>query len=182
MMRQLFILTVFLAGLTPAAAQDWQIIRLQAESKHQGSKVWSGYFRGLNGRDYNAAQFYRPQREEFSAFGIVALDPHKKVSWLVPLAVDAGYDAKLFQAEPLAAIGFGAAVRTGPYSVVSLRADNLLVAGGRVSEQPCYDGFRRRYHCGTGTAWTDYQRSDVDRRGRLAVPALYARFVHRFSF
>lgn len=181
-MRALF--GLLLLCLTPAAAvaEDWTLLTLQADSRHQGSKVWSGYFRGPNGRDYNAAEFYRPTKPLFSATGVLALDADKPISWLVPLAVDAGYEARLYQAEPLAAIGFGTALRFGRTTAVSFRVDNLLVVGGKISEQPCYDGYRRRYHCGTGAAWTRFETSSNDRRGRLAVPMLRAKLTHRFSF
>ena len=57
------------------------------------------------------------------------------------IAVDAGYEAKLYQAAPLLSIGFGAAITLAPQSMLSMRIDNALRLGGTISEQPCYDGF-----------------------------------------
>jgi len=104
------------------------------------------------------------------------------VTWLLPIAFDAGYEAKLYQAAPLLSIGFGAAITLAPQSMLSLRIDNALRLGGTISEQPCYDGFRRQYHCGTGMAWVDYRQIDNDRRDGFAEPSLQVKYVERFSF
>ncbi|MBT7642844.1 MAG: hypothetical protein HN715_07640 [Rhodobiaceae bacterium] len=169
-------------------AQDWQLLQLSARSQHQGSKVWSGRFHGLNGTVYNATEFYQPTRPQFSASGLLALPRSRGLTWLVPISVDAGYSAKLYQARPLASLGFGAAVRLGPHSLVSFRVDNILVAGGKVSEQPCFDSFRRRFHCGSGLAWTEFETTRSAKRksgggaGQLGEPSLHAKWVHKFSF
>ena len=175
-------LALALVPATQAQAEDITLVSLKAQSEHLGSKVWSGKFRGLNGRDYNASEFYQSENPEFSATALLMLQPQQAVSWLLPISVDAGYQSKLYAAAPLASIGFGAAISLNRLSVLTVRADNLLVAGGAVSERPCYDGYRRRYHCGTGLAWTDFQRQDIDRRGNLAVPGLHIHYIRRFSF
>lgn len=183
-MMRIGVLIMVLLALPVGAvrAGDIALISLHGTNEHAGSKVWSGKFRAPNGRDYNAGEFYKSRKPEFSATGIFMLNGQKRVSFLLPVSLDAGYDAELYQAEPLASLGFGAAITLTRQSVLSLRVDNLFVAGGDVSEKPCYDGYRRRYHCGSGLAWTDFENIDIDQRGRLAVPAFYARYVARFSF
>ncbi len=167
-------------------AQDWQLLQLSARSQHQGSKVWSGRFHGLNGKLYNATEFYQPTRPQFSASALLAYPSLGALTWLVPISVDAGYSAKLYQARPLASLGFGAAVRLGAHSLASFRVDNILVAGGKVSEQPCFDSFRRRFHCGSGLAWTEFATTHSATKktgggaGQLSEPALHAKFVHKF--
>lgn len=180
-MRLLF-LTISLALLhtAPSRAGDVRLIHLEAANTHLASQVWRGVFRGLNGEDYNTRAFYKSQKPEFSASGIFLLNPKQRVSLLLPVALDAGYQATLYQAQPMFGLGIGAAISLSKYSVLSLKADNLLVAGGRVSERPCYDGYRRRFHCGSGQSWTDFQAGDSDRR--LTEPAFYARYIKRFSF
>lgn len=178
----LLILLLVSFARTPSWAGDIQLISLNGASTHVGSKVWSGKFRGLNGRDYNASEFYQSQNQEFSATGVFMLNSQKRISYLLPVSVDAGYKAQIYQAQSLASIGFGAAISIDSQSVLTLRVDNLLVIGGKISEQPCYDSYRRRYHCGTGSAWRDFERVDDDRRGSLAVPGFQARFIRRFSF
>ena len=173
---------------SPSRAQDWQLLHLSASSQHQGSKVWRGRFHGLNGQLYNATQFYQSTRPQFSANGLLARSGQGALTWLVPLSVDAGYSAKLYQASPLASLGFGAALRLGAHSLVSFRVDNIIVVGGKVSEQPCFDSFRRRFHCGSGLAWTEFEATNSAKdksgggAGQLNEPALHAKFIHKFSF
>lgn len=187
MMMRFLMTFIALIGFTSAKADelylaDWRILSLQAASEHNGSDVWSGKFTGLNGRNYDASVFYRPTNQPFSMKTVLAKDTAKAVTWILPIAVDAGYKARLYQADPLLTLGGGAALQVARHSMVSFRIDNILRLGGTVSEQPCYDGFRRQYHCGTGLAWRDYENSDIDRRGSLATPQIKMRFTHRFAF
>lgn len=186
------VLVSFLVALSPTSAQDyeqprkddshWQLLSLRAATEHAGSKVWNGKFTGLNGRKYDVSAFYKSGAPVFSAKAVLARKGHGSISWLVPLSVDNGYRAQLYQAEPLFSLGFGAAMRLAPQSMLSVRVDNALRLGGAVSEQPCYDGFRRQYHCGSGLAWTDYRSIGEDRRNAFALPTLNVKYVKRFSF
>ena len=163
-----------------------------------GSRVWSGNFTALNQRNYDTARFYEPTNQLFSAkmiFAKAATRPAnqranqranrrvtRRVTWLLPIALDAGYRAQLYQAAPLFSLGIGAAFALPEHTMVSIRAENLLRLGGGVSEQACYDGFRRQFHCGTGLAWTDYTRHGETRRDAIALPAIKIKFIKRFSF
>ena len=173
--------------LEGGAPEDWQLLSLKAESRHTASKVWPGKFTSLNGHSYNVQDFYQSNQPNFSARAIfkktaLSTRANRQVTWLLPIAVDAGYEAKLYQAAPLLSIGFGAAITLAPQSMLSMRIDNALRLGGTISEQPCYDGFRRQYHCGTGMAWIDYRQIDTDRRDGFAEPSLQVKYVERFSF
>jgi len=192
-LKQACLAALVLALLVPSAswARDWHLLHFQAQSQHQGSKVWDGRFFGLNGEAYNASEFYQSTRPQFSASGLLALPSQgapNKVTWLLPVSVDAGYSADLYQARPHLSLGFGAAIRLGRQTMASLRVDNMLVVGGQVSEQPCFDGFRRRYHCGSGLAWTEFETTRSARHktgggaGQLSQPSLAAKLVHKFSF
>ena len=161
---------------------DWQLLSLQATSEHNGSDVWSGKFTGLNGRNYNTESFYTPTNQPFSAKAVFARIGNAALTWILPLGLDAGYQARLYQAAPLLTLGGGAALRIGTYSMVSLRLDNIVRLGGKISEQACYDAYRRQFHCGTGLAWTDYKNSNFDRRSSMATAHIKLRFTHRFSF
>lgn len=181
---------LLLLGAPPAQADSgsmWQLLSLKAESRHAGSKVWQGKFTGLNGRIYDVADFYQSSRPSFSAKAIFSKEAQanqhqKPLTWLLPISLDGGYQARLYQAEPLLSVGFGAAVTLAPQTMVSLRVDNALRLGGAVNEQPCYDGFRRQYHCGTGLAWRDYAQLDEDRRNAFSLPSVQVKYVRRFSF
>lgn len=180
-MKKLFlILSLFIAQ--PAFADGWQILSLSASSEHEGSHVWSGKFTALNGRDYDASAFYTSRHQTLSAKIILARPQQNRITWLMPIALDAGYEARLYQAKPLFGLGLGAAIALSGDAMVSLRAENLMRLGGTISEQPCYDGFRRQYHCGTGLAWLDYRNIDSRRRDNFALPTLQVKYVRRFSF
>ncbi len=170
------------ASDNPIAVSDWQLLSLQAASEHNGSDVWSGKFTGLNGRNYNAQSFYTPTNQPFSAKAVFARTGNSALTWVLPLGLDAGYQARLYQAEPLLTLGGGAALRLGRHSMLSLRLDNIVRLGGKIAEQACYDVYRRQFHCGTGLAWTDYKNSNFDRRGSMATAHIKLRFTHRFSF
>lgn len=167
---------------TPMDYLDMSLIRLNLAPQHTASKIWRGRFTALNGAFFNTAHFYRNRDVALSANAIWAKPMTERVSLLLPLALDAGYDAALMQTRPMAGLGIGAAIGLGAQTMLSVRAENLIRLGGQTSEQPCYDDFRRRFHCGTGMAWTDYQQSAADRRDGLGLAAFHARLIHRFSF
>ena len=189
-MRRLFsLLFLFLLAAPTAQAGSssaWQLLTLQAENRHAGN-VWQGYFLGLNGRQYNTSSFYKNRRIGFKAkatFAKTANQPwgRKPVTWLLPVSLDGGYQAKLYQAEPLLSLGLGAIVKTSSNSLITLRINDAFKVGGDIKEQPCYDSFRRQYHCGSGLAWTDYIRvgnySELDgNRHRLEF-----KIIQKFSF
>lgn len=176
----IWVIIMTMLHIAPARAGDVQLVNLQASNAHLASQVWRGIFQGLNGADYDTRAFYKSQKPEFSASGIFLVNPKKRFSLMLPVALDAGYQAELYRAQPMIGLGIGTAIGLSKRSVLSLKVDNLLVAGGRVSEQPCYDSYRRRFHCGSGLAWTDFQTSNINRR--RAEPTIYARYIKKFSF
>lgn len=166
----------------PLDYMNMSLVRLTIEPQHAASRVWHGHFTAMNGKFFNTAHFYRNRNVALSASAIWAKPMSEHVSLLLPLALDAGYDAELMQTRPMAGLGIGAAIGFGPQTMLSLRAENIIRLGGQTSEQPCYDDFRRRFHCGTGMAWTDYRLSNGDPRGSLGMAGFQARLIHRFSF
>ena len=167
--------------------RDWQLFSLRAESRHAASKVWNGSFTGLNGQHFDVSDFYQSNQPNFSLRAIFKKTTNRPrsnrpVTWLLPISVDAGYEAQLYQASPFLSVGFGAAVTLDTGAMVSLRLDNALRLGGKINEQPCFDSFKREFHCGTGLAWVDYRQIDIDRRDDFALPSLQVKYVERFSF
>ena len=189
-MRRLFSL-LFLFMLAAPTAQAgsssaWQLLTLQAENRHAGN-VWQGYFTGPNGRQYNASSFYRNRRIGFAAeatFAKTANQPwgHKIVTWLVPVSLDGGYQAKLYQVKPLLSLGLGAIVKTSSDSLITVRFNDVFKVGGDIKEQPCYDSFRRQYHCGSGLAWTDYIRGENYSEPDGNRHRLELKIIKKFSF
>lgn len=167
---------------TAARAEGVSLVHLEISPYHAASKIWQGQFTGLNGRAFDTRQFYQSSRPEFSARSIWAKPVNRQLTLLLPISLDGGYKARLMQTKPLLSLGFGAAIGLGAQTMLSMRAENILRLGGQTKEQPCRDAYRRDFHCGSGMAWTDYEKSPIDRRGALNAPGFHARLVHYFSF
>lgn len=180
---------VFIGASTPARVvhamqlPDFQLIGLRAQSEHLSSEVWEGRFVSLNGQSYNVSHLFKPSNPLFSASTTLAINPEARVTLLIPVSIDAGYQSQLFNTEASVSFGFGSSISTGRQALITLQVHDLLVAGGKVHERPCRDKFRRHFHCGTGKAWTDYKRSTtLKQRNRLHRPKLQLNYVHKFSF
>ena len=63
---------------------------------------------------------------------MLAFGPDQRVSWLVPVIVDGGYDAPLYQAAPSLALGIGMALVSAPNAVFTWQVENMVQLGGRV--------------------------------------------------
>ena len=137
-MRWIFSLPFLLLLAAPTAQAEspsaWQLLSLKAESRHAGSKVWQGKFTGLNGEIYDVSGFNQTKRPTFSARAIFTKTDGKKINWLLPITLDGGYQARLYQAEPLLGLRFGAAISLAPQTMLSLRLDNALRMGGDIRE------------------------------------------------
>jgi hypothetical protein len=142
------------AGLSPRDILQ-RIDYLHAEDRHRTSYVWDGRFRTLNVDRYNMRHLYQSKRTQINAkLGWLA---HESANWTVtvPMHFDNGYRAALYRARPFLGLGLVTQWATSQRMVVGLHLQDALKLGGKVSERACYDGFRRRFHCGTGLPWTD---------------------------
>jgi hypothetical protein len=128
---------------------------VQASDSHRTSYVWEGRFRTLNGASYNMRHLYQSKRPQINAK--LAILAHEDARWrlTVPLHFDNGYQADLYQAQPFFGLGLVTQWAASERVVLGFHLHDALKLGGKVSEQPCHDGFRRRFHCGTGLPWTD---------------------------
>ena len=182
-MRIVLLMLATLAFLSSAWSGDridWLGVSLQDD--HTSSKAWRGTFTSLNGESHNVSDFYRPRNLLLSARATLAVRPQARVTWLVPMSIDAGYQAALYHSQASFSIGLGVAVQTGRRSLMSVQLHDALVIGGAVHEKACYDSYRRAYHCGTGLAWRDYAGSQLAKRSRLDGARLQLRLTHKFSF
>ncbi len=181
-MRIVFLLLAMLAVMSSAWSGDridWLGVKLQDE--HASSKTWRGRFTSLNGQHHNVSYFYRPRNLLLSARATLAVRPQARVTWLVPMSADAGYQAPLYQSQASFSVGLGVAVQTGRQSLMSVQLHDALVIGGSVNEKACYDSYRRAYHCGTGLAWRDYAGSELAKRNRFDGARLKLSFTHKFN-
>ena len=145
------------------------VIGFKADSKHKTSIPWDGQFFSLDGNYFDVSNFYASRKLEFSASGTAVIEFTKTIDFLVPFAVDAGYDSSLYQTTPSLSAGFGLVYSNENYAF-ALSAGNLVSIGGKVSERACTDEFNRKFHCGLGIAWTDYTtiQPKIEENYRLA--------------
>lgn len=91
----------------------------------------------------------------------------------LPLHFDNGFNAALYKAEPYFGGGLVMHWATGERLVWGFHLHDALRFGGAVKERPCHDGFRRRFHCGTGLPWSDAQphlrSSEISTLGQLKL-------------
>ena len=154
-----------------------KISYLVARDQHLTSRPWSGRFKALNGDAYFVDEFYTSQRPNFNIkMGLYAAQ-RNKTRYIINLHYDNGFDAALYDAERYVGLGLSAHRQMSQYSRLSLHLLDVLQLGGKVSERPCYDAFRREFHCGTGLAWRDVK----DQIDEQTVDArLLLRLRHRF--
>lgn len=128
---------------------------LQVQDSHRTSYVWSGRFTAMNGDAHDMAHFYRAKRQQFNVQAAIKLHEGPRLRIALPLHMDNGYRADLYQAEPY--FGGGLIVQWAKNERVTwgLHIHDALQIGGGVRESPCHDGFRRQFHCGTGLPWSD---------------------------
>lgn len=132
-----------------------QIVYLQAEDAHRTSYVWSGNFSALNGDRYRLSNFYRSHKPQFNAKTALRLFENKSLRLTMPLHFDNGFKADLYKARAYAGAGVTAQWRKTDRLILGFQLHDALKLGGRVTESPCHDKFRRAFHCGTGLPWRD---------------------------
>ena len=159
MMRFLFILLLL---PLPAQAADEilnnllaRLSYLHVEDTHRTSYVWEGRFRAIDGTPYDKHAFYISSRPQFNAKLGVTLYHSSKLRLTLPLHHDNGYAAALYDAEPFLGGGLIGQWHYRENLTLGFALHDVLQLGGKLRERPCYDGFRRAFHCGTGRPWTD---------------------------
>ena len=68
--------------------------------------------------------------------------------------MDNGYNSTLIDVDPLYYLSLSTKYHLGKIKNKVI-VDPIIKYGGGVTESPCYDDFRRAFHCGTGLAWSD---------------------------
>tara|TARA_B110000971_G_scaffold218749_1_gene258235 strand:+ start:1128 stop:1673 length:546 start_codon:yes stop_codon:yes gene_type:complete len=159
-MRYFFLAMLLLApaaqatGLSPRDILQ-RIDYLHAVDSHRTSYVWDGRFRTLNGDRYNMQHLYQSKRAQVNAkLGVLAYEA-SRLRITIPMHFDNGFKADLYQAQPFLGIRLVTQWAVRERAVFGFHLQDALKFGGKVTETPCHDGFRRRFHCGTGLSWTD---------------------------
>lgn len=145
------------------------IVNVNAASQHISSTPWSGKFKTLDGAQYNVSHYYEPENFLFSGDATLSVALSDSLELLIPLSLDAGYRSSLFQTKPFFSAGLGLVLLLDSSALV-FTATNIGQVGGETSERPCVDELDRKFHCGLGIPWSDYNpiQPDVSSAFRLA--------------
>ena len=122
---------------------------------HQTSRPWSGYFLAMNGRAYNVSPFYETKTPELNAKSAIEIYRSGVLKLSIPIHFDNGWRADLYQADRFLGLGLSAYYAPTRKDLITLHLLDIVQLGGQVTEQPCYDSFRREFHCGSGNPWSD---------------------------
>jgi len=126
----------------------------KGSNEHVYTKPYSGHFRAINGDYHDASEYYKSERVELNATGLLLISRSPSTTLKLPWFIDLGYKSRLYSVDPV--IEFGVlVVNVKENRTFEFGLDNLIKIGGKVSERPCVDSFNREFHCGTGLPWID---------------------------
>ena len=152
MIRSLLIFLFFIFQNINANA--FELYKVEANSDFDRVDVWSGTFLDYSGDMWDVSEYYYQENNPFK----VSLFFKNMVNGLnisSKLYYDNGYKSALLDVDPLIYLSISSKYSLSKNSDIKLVLDPLISIGGKVTESPCYDSFRRAYHCGTGMAWSD---------------------------
>ena len=141
------------------------LISLNAETVNFRRGVWTGRFMDFAGKQWDVSHYYKAKYQIIRGNVIFgqAIDQKQEskksktvIFFLHRIDFDTGFKSALYQAQPF--------ISWSPTGIVSLNErlslvvglHNLFSLGGHTRESPCFDDFRREFHCGTGIPWSDY--------------------------
>ena len=140
----------------------------KGSNKHVYTKPYSGHFQAINGDYHDASEYYKSERLELNASGLLLISWSPSTTLKMPWFIDLGYKSRLYNVDPV--IEFGVfVVNIKENRTLEFGLDNLIKIGGKVSEQPCVDSFYREFHCGTGVPWTDSPKVFQGKKITLSV-------------
>lgn len=156
----LFWLFIWCVSCSTTVFAEIGVTDFRAHSSYVRGGVWSGIFKSYNGRLYNASNLYKQKNTT------ITMTQTFYYKWdntllFVPTYFDTGYKSDLFRSQPVFAFGFGVQKKFDNLGF-ELVARNLFQIGGQSSENPCFDSFKRKYHCGLGVAWSESQSARLN--------------------
>tara|TARA_B110000858_G_scaffold145619_1_gene165455 strand:- start:94 stop:624 length:531 start_codon:yes stop_codon:yes gene_type:complete len=149
-----FLVSVYLILSFSSLSQALEIIKVELNNDYNRTTVWTGNFIDYSGHQWDVSNYYDNKIESFHA-GIFLSHEINGIDFTSKLYLDNGYDSTLYNVKPLAYISIAADYQYSENKSFKLMLDPIIQYGGSVSESPCFDDFRRAYHCGTGLNWTD---------------------------
>jgi hypothetical protein len=154
MIKYLFIIFSFL--FFNFSSHAIELIKVEANGNFDRVDVWSGKFIDLSGNLWDTSEYYFQENESFNA-SLFFNHKYKKLSITSKIFLDNGYNSSLIDVDPLYYMSLSAKYHLGENKKLKVVLDPIIKFGGGVTESPCYDDFRRAFHCGTGMSWSDAQ-------------------------
>ena len=103
----------------------------------------------------------------------IALVNGKNLKISIPVHFDNGFKSYLYDANRYLGTGLSLYYRKSKDIFLTFEAHDILQINNKVKERPCYDAFRREFHCGTGSPWVDVKnhltQSDIPKNIKLKI-------------
>lgn len=128
---------------------------LIVQDEHLTSSPWSGNFTAINGKAFKVTEFYKNRRPEMNIKTGIALVNRNNLKISIPVHFDNGFKSDLYNASRYLGTGISLYYRKSKDVFLTFEAHDILQINNGVKERPCYDAFRREFHCGTGSPWID---------------------------
>ena len=140
-------------------ALDINLIDINADNVYRGVKPWSGEFTDYSGAKWNVSNFYSSKSENFYIDTKFQIKSNGNYLGVLDFSFDNKYESDLFTVSAKFTIGLSNYFEIRDNFVLNFYTKTVF--GGSINEKPCFDSFRREFHCGTGLAWTDYSSSEI---------------------
>ena len=178
--KALAVFALLLAVLKSASASEYEFVaRLTSgSSDYTQSDVWTGNFVALNGKSFDVSHLYESERQTFNVSGYFLFgESNAKTSFLIPFKYDNGFSAPLYSAKNRLDVGLVINHRIDTKLSMNFGVIELYSLGGKITENPCLDGFDREFHCGSGLPWVDYR---PQAHTKTSTPRLLTRLTYSF--
>jgi len=162
--RYLQLVICILISLYPinASSVEFSLIEFNAVYDYQRIEPWRGIFKDYTGKEWNVQEFYKNDQLSFAIKPEFLLIYNSNNFTEFSVYADNGYKSDLFRVQPKINIDQTTYFKITKNSFLGI--NTYFEFFGGVKESPCYDDFRREYHCGTGLAWSDsypYHKNDT---------------------
>ncbi|MAC61927.1 MAG: hypothetical protein CMN37_08595 [SAR116 cluster bacterium] len=138
----------------------FNFVDTKGSNKYSQSLVWDGNFIAPNGKRFNLGHFYQSKNFELNLKTRILYKLNSSIL-IIPFNFDIGYSSDLLSVSPIYSMGFIMSKNIKNINIL-FGIDNALRIGGDIKENPCYDKFKREFHCGTGVPWADYNRENLN--------------------
>ncbi len=155
MQRYLQLVIYILISFYPfnSSSIEFSLIEFNAVYDYQRIEPWSGVFKDYTGKEWNLEEFYKNDQLSFTIKPEFLLTYNSNNFTEFSVYADNGFKSDLFIVQPKIIFDQTSYFKITENSFLGI--NTIFDLFGGVIESPCYDDFRREYHCGTGLAWSD---------------------------